>query len=84
MSIHLFEFSQLDFRIFYRQCRALEIYTDLTFASLSQIRLMQGSPVLQGCFYEAQEQLWPDAFPGITNNFYQIWTQGLRVLSPVP
>ena len=32
----------------------------------------EGSPVPQGCFYEAQEQLWPDALPVVTNDFCRI------------
>ena len=38
----------------------------------SQIGMMEGSPVLQVCFYEAQEQLWPDALPDASNDFYWI------------
>ena len=34
-----------------------------------------GSPVLQGCFYRAQEQLRPDVLSDVSNDFYWIRTQ---------
>ena len=33
--------------------------------------------------FETQKQLWPDALPVVTNDFYRIQTQGLWVTSPV-
>ena len=40
----------------------------------------ESSPVPQSCFFKAQVQLWPDALPDVTNDFYQIQTraQGLN------
>ena len=47
------------------------------------LMVTESFPVLPGCFYEAQEPLWPDILSVVTNDFYQIWTQGLRVTSSV-
>ena len=40
-------------------------------------------PVLQAHFFEAQEQLRPDALLDATNDVYQIQTHGRWVTSPV-
>ena len=50
----------------------------------SQIGVAEGFPVLQGCSFEVQEQLPPDAFHGVTKDFYRIQTQGWRVTNLVP
>ena len=61
--------------------RVFIINTNVTSAQLiSNWGFPEKSPVFQGwSFYEAQEQLRPDAFPEVTNYFYRIRAQGFRL-----
>ena len=58
--------------------------TYFTFARLISNLGDERLPVLQGCSFEVQEQLPPDAFHGVTKDFYRIQTQGWRVTNLVP